>query len=509
MEEWDLWLEQDLFGTQTPEGQVFRDSEWQDFAAALETLQWFPQDWVNLTGWLSQDWVDTVTGETLTAEQARAMDQAQFEADAAAFNAPAGTTGDFGISPGNFGISPSISQMLNDPALEGKAVVLDAAGNMTRIVNIDGSPVDAGWLNTFLRSPVGQLMATLGLGAVGMGIASALSPGPSTLRLPQVPMNPVQEAGQRQLLDTIFSTSPDPVAAIRQAVLSDQLDPASAAAALRALGVADPEGLVESFLTGGGLTGTAALRAAISSSFGGQAEVAEALRQIAERARVAGTQQAPIQDLIRSLGLAQVPEAVATPEPFDLVGAGIRNRVIEALLGERVDPALERRIAEERETLTNRIRHLYPQSQPEEGTVGGALLQGYNQRANELRYNVNRDILQLLAPQEQARTAYEAGRRDTRLGQNVTLSGFGLTPPRETAETLSRMMPIQPLLGISDTTGRDNAQLAAQTALAAFNAEQAGARDQTTAIMRLFGQGAEAFTRPRYLSFGNPVAYGW
>lgn len=450
-------------------------------------------------------WLDTKSGEILTADQARALSPSDWEMAVRAEMEPAAV-----------GIDPATRAMLENPAFEGKAVRIDAAGN-ARIVNADGTPLDQNSARSIdralgLDSALGRMLVSLGLGGVGMGLAAALAPGGSALRLPEATQNPVLAAGQRTTLDTIFGQA-DPVAGIRQAVLTGALAPEAAVTALRTLGVTDPEALVRSFQAGGGLTGEAALRATISSSLGGQAEVAEALRQAAERERVAAAGEAPIQALIRALSLAKVPEYLLTPEPADVVGAGIRDRVLKALVGQEVDPALERRIGEEREKLLLGLAKMYGRpGQETEGTVGGALVQGFDTRANELRYNVNRDILALLAPQEQARTAYRAGRRDTGLTQATALSTLGRTSPAQLAGSMATMVPIQPLLGINDAAERqfiDN--LRAQAVIGAFNAENTAAQNQAAAINRLFGTAASALaSTPSYnFTMANPAALAW
>ncbi len=436
-------------------------------------------------------WLDTDTGQIVTASEASALDQAAFSASVAAAG---GSTAGVDVPAGTF-----VNSLFVDPATG-------------KVVGSDGNPPAPGLLDTLLKNitpgtPIGNALVTLLLGGAGVGLAAALTPGAQKLTLPTTPMNPVQEAGQKALLDTIFKGQ-DPVAAIRQAVLTGQMDPASAANALKLLGVTDPEALVKSFQAGGGLTGSAALTAAIGANLSGQAETSEALRQQAERARVAATQQAPIQDLIRSIALSQVPGAVATPEPTDLVGAGIRDRVLKALRGGVVDPGLERTLAEQKDILLNNLAKMYGRpGQETEGTVGGALVQGFDEKANELRYNVNRDILNTLAPQEAARTAYTAGRGDIRLGQDVTLSQLGLTPPAATAGSLSSTMPIQPLLGINDTSGQQTAAMQAQAAIAAYNAQNASDQSKAAAVAKIFGASAGALTAPTYnFTMANPAA---
>lgn len=451
----------------------------------------------------AMQWIDTTTGEVVTPDQAQALDVAAWNAS---YEREFGTPPpELAVPPS--GIDPILRALLNDPRLEGKAVLVDANGTRT-IVNLDGSPLSASDKG-FFDSTWGRALLTLGLGAAGVGIAQALTPS-RDLRVPSIPQNPVQTAGQRLLMDTLFGggggAARDPAEEARVLEAARNWNGTFGQDQLTADAYLAQRGLISA---PGAPSSAQALRSAIASSLGGQAESAEALREQAARARVAGTQLAPIQDLIRQLGIAQIPEQVATPEPFDLVGSGIRARVIKALLGEEVDPTLEADLGRKKEVLLNQLAKMYGRpGQEAEGTVGGALVQGFDTEANKLRYAVNRDILQLLAPQEQARTAYQAGRRDTRLGQNVAMSGYGLVPPAQTAETLGRMMPIQPLLGIGDTTGEKNAQLAAQYALAGFQAQTSADRAQADAIARIFGTAAGTLTTPTYnFNMANPSAW--
>lgn len=432
---------------------------------------------------MANDWIDMETGARVTAQQAMEIDREAFTRDSMAARSG-------GLPEGHLYVNP-----------EGE------------VVDANNKPADPAFIERVLKgmggggTDLGRALTTLLLGGAGVGLAAGLTPGAQKLTLPAVPLNPVQAAGQKALLGSVLSAS-DPLAAIRQAVLTGQMDPTTAANALKLLGVADPAALVKSFQAGGGLTGATALSAALNANVSGQATSTEAMRQAAERALTAGQVQAPTQELIRALALGQVPGAVATPEPTDPVNAAIRDRVLLALRGGEVDPGLERTLAEQKDVLLNKLARMYGRpGQETEGTVGGALALNFDQRANELRYQVNRDILNALAPQEQARTAYTAGRGDIKLGQNVAFSGFGLTPPTETAKTLAGTMPIEPMLGINDTSGAQTAASQAAAAVAAYNAQNASSQNQATALSGLFGTAARSLTAPTYnFTMANPAA---
>ena len=249
--------------------------------------------------------------------------------------------------------------------------------------------------------------------------------------------------------------------------------------------------------------------------------------------------------------LSEGADAFAVP---DEVEGAIRERLLRAIRGEEVDPALERRITEGREIMLNRLKQMYGRAgQDVEGTVGGGLTQEYDKRANELRYGVNRDVMGLLSPEERVRRQFsinnpkelylrnaafllpeerartseatnrilaergsllgaEAGARGARsagLGEKVALTNFGQRSLGDLATGLSSILTVPPLLGLNDESGRiARDTLRANAASAAFQADRAARNDLAKGIATIGGRTADAFTARTPINVFSNVSPG-
>lgn len=267
------------------------------------------------------------------------------------------------------------------------------------------------------------------------------------------------------------------------------------------------------------------------------------------RRTLAGVTQDPnLPALERRFGevLAGGPDAYRVPDP---TGAAMADRIQRALEGGELDPLTERRIRDELEILKNNLKRAYGATGAEwESTVGQNLYLKALESAEGLRYNVNKDVIQSLGPQEMARRTFQinnprqlylneaqflggqtsqrgqlpAAERRTLLGMylpqvannaafnenarqagivnNAALSSLNRPTLAPGATALnSQWGTLSPALGINEP---NTFPTLANASLAAFQANQAARAGRANSVADIFGNAAAALRPP--FTFATP-----
>lgn len=368
-------------------------------------------------------------------------------------------------------------------------------------------------LNKFLGTNLGKIAGSLALGGAGLGLARAVTGGGQTFTPPasQPALPAVQSA--RDALNQI--------------------------------------------LTGGGTTSAQDLQSLIRQSIAGQRTIADLSSARAGRELAMDTQQAPLEQAIRMQALGELPSylsggtpSIATTAPTAAMGftpltingtaipnwyigpngqpmlfnqqtgmlqpaqAGalpsssltpmndpiqeaLANEVLKASRGETSDPLLERTLAQQARDLETRLfRQVGPGYAT--STPGSQALAEQNAMDAIARSQNRRQTITSLAPLEAQRRQFNLtfpeSVRTTGFNERTNLTTLGRTNPAAAFTTLSQMVPIAPLFGLSDAaaTTRQNEAIQNQFALDAFKAGQTEQSRLAEAITKLFGTAAGA-----------------
>ena len=294
---------------------------------------------------------------------------------------------------------------------------------------------------TAANTPLGRLLTTLGLGALTLGAGRAIAGSASPIRLPDFEsgQNPVLLAGgaaaaralnnpatQEALSDTVSRTVGGyaGMSSLLAAEIARQAEENNARApymqsirnvSLERLPYWLPTGL-EGTQLGERLT---RINSALDETLNNRP----------------ATFSDPLLPSLTEKAKALIDGGVDAFRVDDPVESAIRQRLLNAIEGKEVDPALERRIAEGREVLNNRLKAMYGgrAGADIEGTVGGGVTNDYDMKANELRYGVNRDVMALLSPEERARRQFSINNPEA-----LYLNRFNALVPQQGARQIGQ-----------------------------------------------------------------------
>lgn len=267
-----------------------------------------------------------------------------------------------------------------------------------------------------------------------------------------------------------------------------------------------------------------------------------------------------LQAKAQTLVLGSPADFALAPDPIQ---GAMRDRVLRAVQGGEIDPALERQIAEDLEILRNKLKLAYGTTGSEwDSTLGQNLYLKALESAKALRYGVNRDVINSMGPQEAARRTFQitnpqqmylsesgifvpAAERSTEFNQQAraqneqlrqnelnmlltqrntalrnaaevkataeaqrrTLATFNpvnLSVLNPAASTFSSIVSIPSLSNVNDSASRLAIDAARNNAVqAAFEAERRSEAARVKSFTDIFGAAAGAATRPDIIYRGE------
>ena len=261
--------------------------------------------------------------------------------------------------------------------------------------------------------------------------------------------------------------------------------------------------------------GGPALTEAITTSLGGERDIARQVGERVGRETLAEQEMAPGERAVRLASLADVQRLMerGAESPFvDPIEQGLREEVMGVLGGGRsgVSPATGRRQSlEEQETRARLYRQLGPDY--ELTTPGIQTLREMKERHNSEQFTERHATIARLAPMEESRRRFSAmtptdilGRREglrrASLGDVERLSQFGVRGTPENLGAFRNIMPLATMWGDPDRANLVNAELQGRAGEMRFGAETARQRGLARGIGDIAGMvGGEVMARPSYM----------
>lgn len=379
-----------------------------------------------------------------------------------------------------------------------------------------GKGVLAEWSKKLgLDTGLGRIIATIALGAAGLGAAQLFAGDTPRITLPGPAPLPAGVQAAQQALNRGLTTAPS---LQPQAILDANGNTIAYQAADGTITPATAGGGPPLSASAPGRTGQDYLQGTFQRGLAGQETLSRLLAGSAARELQTDVEQAPQERTVRLSALEGLPEMLVTPEAIaagepvtpmdDVIRDYLRETIGRISRGEFASPALERRLGREEEAVRNRLRTGLGRDY-ELSTAGMQGVNEFGDYANTLREEENRRYLSSFLPQEESRSRFAVtfpeDVRRSGVNERLTLSNFGRRTAPQLTTSLSSMVPVQPLLGLGDAAAAARQQEAIQTqaALTSFGIENENRRALSQGIGGLAGTAAAIGLAPRTLRLSD------